>query len=711
MVFKFIKSIFSVIAISVISIPKGFVLVLNSMKPERVRGLAKRHPDGFGFLIPDQPEKPDLFLSRKEMLGVMTNDRVEAEIQQERGGDRFFGVDVEILERGVNRVVGKVKKNSKGDLELLDGFQKWGAVLKIPFKSSRGAVDGDLVAAEIVEYPDKKGKFLGRVVDIIGDDQDPNNDLKRVLHLNSVPMEFPFNVTNEVQSIPQEVTDKEREGRKDLTPKAFITIDGVTAKDFDDAILVEKNDSGFRLWVAIADVSHYVLPGTSLDDQAFDRGTSVYLPNFVVPMLPEELSNGICSLKPEVDRLAFVCEMGIGFDGELMDSHVYEAVIHSHARVTYGEAQGIIAGEEKHSKPQVQDNILLATDLAKILMAKRFREGSLDLEVPETEVVVDEAGNTVDVIKSERVFAHKLIEEMMLMANVAVARMIQNKEQPAIYRVHPAPEGEDIEKIQQFLHSFGSTKRLRGGALQKKLTKSLQEFQGKPEGVVLNILTLRSMNQACYSPDNIGHFGLGFQDYAHFTSPIRRYPDLIIHRILKKLFTDSRSGFLYNEEDLMTFGTMLSACEQRAVRTERQVIGIKKARFMQEKVGEIFPGIISSVAKFGIFVLLRPFDVDGLVKVDNLGNDHFEFDEENLMLVGKKTGRIFKLGDPVRVLVSAVDTDEGKIDFLLTKEGSDELVTNTKTNRRNDKKRGQTKKNSKRVRKKRFSGRRSKNKA
>jgi ribonuclease R len=572
-------------------------------------------------------------------------------------------------------------------------------------------VDGDLVAVEIMDYPDRDQEFTGRVVEIIGDAEDPINDLKRVLHLNQVPMDFPFNVRNEVNQIPDHVTQKDCKGRIDLRDKALITIDGLTAKDFDDAIFVEQTKKGFRLWVAIADVSHYVRPGSHLDDSAYERGTSVYLPNYVVPMLPEEISNGICSLKPEVDRLAFVCEMGLSFDGDITDSQVYEAVIHSHARVTYGEAQEVIDGSEQHKRPEVQQNILVAADLAKVLMKKRFREGSLDLEVPETEVVVDDLGQTVDVIKSERVFAHKLIEELMLAANVAVARMIGKKEVPALYRVHAPPEGEDIDRIQHYLSGFGSSKSLRGGHLQKKLTKALQEFKNNPEGVVLSILTLRSMNQACYSPDNIGHFGLGFADYAHFTSPIRRYPDLLIHRILKKLFTKSASGALYTEEDLQGFGSVLSAAEQRAVKAERQVISIKKARFLQDKVGEIFPGIISSLAKFGAFVLLRQFDIDGLVKIDNLGDDFFEFDEEHMILFGKKTGKKFRLGDSVRVLVSAVDTEEGKIDFLLVKDGSNELVTKTKTNRRDNKKRGKTKKNSQRVRKKRVSRRRPKNKA
>ena len=648
-------------------------------KIEQISGVVKRHPDGFGFLIPDEPEQPDLFLPPKEMKNVMTSDRVTAQARKERRGKRFFGVEVKILQRGITRVVGKVRKQGKSSFQIFDGISKWGTILEIPMNSSKGAADGDLVVVDIVGYPSKNTKFTGQVVEIIGDEQDPNTDIQRVLHEHHVPMEFPSDVLNEAKDIPEKVLPEDHQKRKDLRNLAFITIDGVTAKDFDDAIHVERKEKGFHLRVAIADVSHYVRPKSAIDKEAFQRGTSVYLPNFVVPMLPEKLSNGICSLKPEVDRLAFVCEMEIDPDGNVHRSKAFEAVICSQARITYKEAQEIINGNQTHHKKAVQENISLACELAKILMNKRHQEGTLDLEIPETEVVVNDLGETVDVIRSERLFAHKLIEEMMLVANVSVAKMIQRKKQASLFRVHPPPNAEDIDRLQVFLSQFGSQVKLRGKNLQKKLSQSLQDFQSKPQAMVLNILTLRSMNQATYDKTNIGHFGLGFCDYTHFTSPIRRYPDLIIHRILKKLFVSSPSGCLYSEEDLTGFGTILSAAEQRAIKAERQVMNIKKARFISERIGETFGGIVSGVTQFGLFVLLREFDIDGLVKVEDLGGDRFDFDPVNGILTGKKTGRIYKMGDPLKVIVEAVDTIQGRIDFLLTEKPSTKKKKSRKT--------------------------------
>lgn len=639
----------------------------NRVSQSRVfQGIVKRHPDGFGFVLPIDPEQEDVFISRGDMVGVMTNDKVEVEVHFSKATNKTYGKVRKILERGTKKVVGKYQKLDNGDGALMDKVGQWGAILKIPFKQSNSAANGDLVAVEIVQYPTDDGDFTGRVVEIIGDPADPLNDITRVVHMQGIPDKFSKGALQDAEAIPDHVLPEETKNREDLRDLPFITIDGVTAKDFDDAVYVRQTPKGFQLWVAIADVSHYVKAGSDLDKDAYERGTSVYFPNFVVPMLPEKLSNELCSLKPKVDRLSFVCEMQLAFDGHVTDAKVYEAVIHSHARVTYGEAQDILTGDKDHAVPEVTKNIRTASDLAKILMGKRMREGSLEINVGETSIVVDDAGNPTDVIRSERLFAHRLIEELMLIANVSVAKILHENDVPAIYRIHEEPDAEDIQKLDKFLHNFGSSqKKLGSSDLQKRLTKSLQEFEGKPEGIVLNMLTLRSMKQAKYSEGNVGHFGLGFEFYTHFTSPIRRYPDLIVHRLLKSIKINSYRAIRPSEEKLASAGVFLSACEQRAVKAERMVVSIKKARFMKQHEGEIFEGVISSVARFGVFVLLRQFDIDGLVKSENLGSDAFEFDEDNLTLRGKKTGLMYKIGDTLKIQVAEVHIDEGQIDFTL----------------------------------------------
>lgn len=634
-------------------------------KKRFLNGTIKRHPDGFGFFIPDDIEHPDVYIPRHSMEGIMTNDKVSIEVFPEKGGERYRGEIVSVISRGTKTLVGRFfKMNEKTGL-VRDEGKGWGQDLKIKIEDSMNAKDKELVAAEILSYPDDGRPFTGKVTQVIGNALDPLTDIKRVILTNNIPQDFSKATLEETSHFTEIPDEKDFVSRKDLRDKALITIDGATAKDFDDAVYVEMRNEGFLLYVAIADVSHYVKPGTALDKDAYERGTSVYFPNFVVPMLPEVLSNGLCSLNPHVPRLCLVAEMLFDFTGELKKSDFYEAVMESKARVTYGEAQEIIDGNEVEKLRHVKEHILRLADLAKILMAKRFKEGSLDLEIPETELVIDGAGVPIDIQRNERLFSHRLIEEMMLAANVAVAKFLASREIPAMYRIHEPPNEMAIKVLEKYLENFGGKTKLGQGKLQKRLTKALEEFENRPESQILNILTLRSMSQAKYSMNNLGHFGLGFEFYTHFTSPIRRYPDLIVHRLLKNQVMPNSRYRLMSEDDLASASTILSAAEQRSVKAERQVQSIKKARFMEKFLGQEFDGMISSVAKFGVFVLLREYDIDGLVRLDDLGGERFEFDEENLRLTAKRSGFSYNIGDAIRIQVVAADHEAGQISFAL----------------------------------------------
>ncbi len=631
------------------------------MKTKKVSGMVKRHPDGFGFFIPDDRSTPDAYISKPDMRGIMTNDKVEVHIKPEPGGSRFRAKIVRVTKRAFDNVVGQVYLLGDGTPILADSSHSWGADLVI--ESEEDLEKGTWVAAQIKTFPDHPKGFTGKVVQVIGDGLNPSNDNIRIIFAHQIPSEFSKACLDEAKQLSPQTIKDELKNRKDLRKTPFITIDGETAKDFDDAVFVEKAGSGFKCLVAIADVSFYVEQGGAIDIDADERGTSTYLPNFVNPMLPEELSNELCSLKPNVDRLAYVADMNFDHSGMLVKSDFYEAVIKSHARVTYGEAQEIIEGVGKTPHEHVRDQILLAADFAKILQKRRFKNGSLELEIPETQVNVDDAGEVIDVSQTQRLFAHKLIEEMMLAANVAVASFFVEKEIPSVYRIHEPPKPEMIDKLEVYLSSLGESVRIQRPGQQKKMTKALRQFEGKPEHKVLSLLALRSMSQAKYSLDNIGHFGLGFNNYTHFTSPIRRYPDLMVHRQLKAYHKASKAYQKMDEEKISSKATWFSACEQRSVKAERQLISIKKARFMKKFLGEEFEGYISGVAKFGVFVSLREYDIDGLVKIDDLPNDYFVFEEEFMKLVGERSGTEFKVGDELKIQVAGVNEEEGQIDF------------------------------------------------
>lgn len=662
-------------------------VVKKNNSPQFLEGTIKRHPDGFGFFIPDSSEHADVFIPAHAMTGTMSNDRVVVRPIPEKDG-RFRGDIIRILERAQKKVAGRfLVINDKYGI-IKDEGKGWGMDLRIPLEDSMNAKNNELVAAEIKSYPENdrsdKGNFVGKVIQILGDATSALNDIKRVIVNQNIPDEFTQATLEEAKKFNSNPTEKDFAGRKDLRHLPIITIDGATAKDFDDAIYTEMTHNGFHLYVAIADVSHYVRPNTAIDKDAYERGTSVYFPNFVAPMIPEALSNGLCSLNPNVPRLALVAEMHFDFTGEMTTSQFYEGVIQSQARVTYGQAQEVIEGSELSQFNHVKDNILKSADLAKVLMAKRFKEGSLDLEVPETELVIDGTGEPIDVVKSERLFAHRLIEEMMLAANVAVAKYLGSKDIPSLYRIHEPPDPMKMSLLQKFIANLGSKAKFTGQKLQKQLTKALHEFEGKPQADVIHILTLRSMSQAKYTIDNVGHFGLGFDYYTHFTSPIRRYPDLIVHRLIKNQL--GIDGYrLIAEDDLQTAGTWLSACEQRSAKSERQIQAIKKARFMQKLLGETYEGMISSVTKFGFFVMLKQYNIDGLVRIDDLGTEKsWVFDEDTMSLVSKKTGQIFAIGDLVTVTVSLVDIEQGQINFVLDKEALKQVSQKNKFDKKQD---------------------------
>ncbi len=639
-------------------------------------GRIKRNPDGFGFFVCEDDTVEDVYVPKEEMFGVFSNDLIEISINRRGGRFGRRGQVVRVVERDADKFIGRLYCNSTdGTFFLKDSAHNWGQELLV--ENSIGAKEGELVLVEVTKYPDPKkkpasnrkkdfrGTFTGNITSSIGSEVDPNTDNIRILHEHSVPVDFSDKALKEARKHGDQVKDKDKAGRRDLRNTPLITIDGVTAKDFDDAVYVTKTPKGYKLIVAIADVSHYVPVGSTLDGEAYQKGTSVYLANYVCPMLPEELSNGLCSLNPKVDRLCFCCEMNISPTGEVLNYTFFEGVMNSHARVTYGEAQEVLEGVQSEHPPVVCDVIKMAAELSEILNEKRMKDGSIDFNVPSVKVLVNDVGEPTDLVKEERIFSHRLIEELMLITNICSSKFLDSKKTPQLYRIHEPPEKENLSKLHMMLGSFLNMTigKIRTNFDFQKLSQKLEDVEDVNVSAIAQGFILRSMKQAQYSHDNCGHFGLNFTHYAHFTSPIRRYPDLVIHRQIKSHLNKKYKA--YGDEDVASMGTILSAAEQRAVKCERKVTSVKKCRFFESHVGEEFDGYISSLVKFGAFVTLREFPLDGLVKLEELSDDHFIYDEETWTLRGKKTGKVFRVGDKVKIKVLNVDVSDGKIDFSL----------------------------------------------
>ncbi len=628
-----------------------------------IKGCIIGHKDGFGFLMPDDGSK-DLYLSPREMRQVFHGDRVSArEVTAFRKGKKE-GQIVQVLERNTHQIVGRYFYEQK------QGFvrpERTNIQQDILVKESELEVNpGEMVVLEITSPPTLHRQAVGKIVEVLGKHMAPGMEIDVALRAHDLPHNFPEAVKAEIQHWTETVPESAYADRKDIRELSLVTIDGEDARDFDDAVYVEKTKGGYSLFVAIADVSYYVKPGTELDKEALVRGNSVYFPERVIPMLPEILSNGLCSLKPNVDRLCMVCEMHISNAGIIKHSEIYPAVMNSKARLTYTQVALMLAGEAHEVPEALIPHVKMLYQLYQVLRTQREDRGAIDFESQETKIVFDEFKKIQKIIPAERNDAHKLIEECMLSANETVALFLQQHKSHTLYRVHDCPGVEKIEELRLFLAPFGL--QLSGGLepKPKDYAKLITNIQKRDDKHLLQTVLLRSMSQAIYTPDNIGHFGLAYEVYAHFTSPIRRYPDLIVHRCLKNILNDKKNS--YTKENMFSMGDHCSMTERRADDATRDVIQWLKCEYMQDRIGEKFIGIISGVTHFGIFVELQEIYVEGLVHINNLRDDHYIHDATHYTLTGERTGQVLRLGDKVEVCVQSVNLDDRKIDFALERQ-------------------------------------------
>ncbi|MDR9469369.1 ribonuclease R, partial [Marinospirillum sp.] len=650
-------------------------------KLDLIKGKVQAHRDGFGFLVPEGGGG-DLFLHNKQIRKVWDGDLVLAREVSKDGRGRREGVIVEVLERGVTQLVGRLKFQSSGFALVIPENPSLHHEVLVPPDQLMGAKEGEMVQVEILEHPAARKKVAGKIVEILGDFMSAGMEIEVALRSYDLPFEWPDEVTRQAEGLSDQVSEEDKKNRVDLRKLPLVTIDGEDAKDFDDAVYCEKSTTGgWKLWVAIADVSHYVRVNSPLDNEARKRATSVYFPGRVIPMLPEALSNGLCSLNPQVDRLCMVCEMNISKQGKLTRYKFYEGVMRSQARLTYTQVGALLEEPEsetaqylyeQHSK--ILPGLYELHQLYKALRAERDQRGAIDFETRETRIVFGDDSKIEKIIPVVRNDAHKIIEECMLVANVATARFLEKHELASLYRVHEGPKAERLETLRAFLGELGI--HLGGG--DKPTPQDYQEvfsvIRDRPDADIIQTMMLRSMRQAVYTPVNEGHFGLAYPAYAHYTSPIRRYPDLLVHRAIRGLLrsgkptnnverlettpTEKLEKWLpYTPQQMLELGEHCSMAERRADEAVRDVTDWLKCEFLSDHVGEVFMGRVASVVGFGLFVELNDFFVEGLVHISSLPGDYYRFEPEKQRLRGERSGRSWRLGDQVEVIVSRVDLD------------------------------------------------------
>ena len=615
-----------------------------------VAGRVEGHPDGHGFLVPDGGA-PSLYLPPEAMRSLMHGDRAAVRAAGGEFRGRPIGELVEVLERRSPRIVGRLHAEH-GVLFLVPEDRRIAHDIVVPPAEAGKAKPGQVVTVELLAQPGPHTQPIGRVAEVLGHHTDPGMEIEIAVRKFDLPHEFSKKALAQARALPDEVSAADN--RKDVRELHLVTIDGETAKDFDDAVFARKEGKGWRLWVAIADVSHYVRQGDALDREARERGTSVYFPRRVIPMLPEKLSNGLCSLNPEVDRLAMVCEMAITHKGEVARYEFYPALMRSRARLTYTEVWSRL------QSGKAPENLSTLYELFHALFAERSRRGAIDFDTVETRMIFDARGKIERIVPEPRNDAHRIIEECMLAANVCAGNFLASRGQPVLYRVHDVPAADKVGALREFLAEIGLD--LPGGEVPKPkdYARLLERIRKRPDFGLLQTILLRSLKQAVYSPSNVGHFGLAFEAYVHFTSPIRRYPDLLVHRAIKAALANRK----YVEEDWEALGRHCSETERRADDASRDVENWLKCFYMRDHVGGTFSGSITGVVPFGLFVTLDDFYVDGLVHISELGRDYFQFDAARHMLLGERTGKRFRLADRMTVKLVRVDLDTRKIDFV-----------------------------------------------